>query len=100
MLKLKLYEETLFQHYEKFFLLTFSRNYVIYSDSLISRVSATIENQHTGKGMLLLLHMLSSQKPADVNPQYGDYLLDLLMRIGYKRYARHFIVDTLSVGKN
>lgn len=100
MLKLKLYEETLFQHYEKFFLLTFSRNYVIYSDSLISRVSAAIENEHTGKGMLLLLHMLSSQKPADVNPQYGDDLLDLLSRIGYKRYARHFIVDTLSVGKN
>lgn len=100
MLKLKLYEETLFHYYEKFFLLTFSRNYVIYNDSLISRVSASIDNEHIGKSMLLLLRIFNDQKPADIYPQYGNYLLDLLSRIGYKQYARDFIVDTLSVGKN
>jgi hypothetical protein len=99
MLNLDLYQETIFQHYEKLFLLTFSRNYVIYSDSLIHRIDAAVENEHSGKSLLLLLHILSNHEPADIYPQYGNYLLDLLTRIGYKLYARHFIVDTLSVGK-
>ncbi len=99
-LELEKYEEAAKLCYEKFFSLTFYRNYVISSYSLTGRAFAANQSSRFGEAVLLYLHVLASQSPSNTYPEYLSGMVDILYKAGYQEHAKNIIVSTLSVGKD
>lgn len=98
-INLEKYQETKKQYYEKFFSLTFYRNYAISSYSLTARLKRASENNDIGEAILLYLHALHRQSLSTTHPDYLNGMIDTLKKSGLTNRANILIVHTLSVGK-
>lgn len=94
------YEAALKLCYEKFFSLTFYRNYVISSYSLTGRAIAANQNDRFGEAILLYLHVMGHQKVSNTYPEYLSEMVDLLARAGHHEAKKNIIGSTYSVGKD
>jgi hypothetical protein len=98
-IKLENYQQALNLCYEKFFSLTFSRNYAISSYSLTGRINAAIQNKRIGEALLLNLHVLADKHVRDAYPEDLQTAISVLFETGLSQIANSILVETLSVGK-
>lgn len=99
-LVLEKYEAALKLCYEKFFSLTFYRNYVISSYSLTGRAITANQNDRFGEAILLYLHVMGHQKVSNTYPEYLSEMVGLLAKAGHHDAEKNIIGSTYSVGKD